>query len=1121
MKYMADCPVHFSQDEANGEIIEFDQRAWYRIENYDAMPAFFMTITNPDNLWMFISSSGGLTAGRINKDHALLPYTTDDKITESTAHSGPISRFIVTRSGKQQIWEAFSQSIHRSYSIKRNLYKSELGDSLIFEEENESLGLRYRVSWEMSPGFGIHRRCTLENTADSAVEIRVYDGIRNILPAGVTSQTQEAYSNLLDAYKRSEVAAPQKLGIYALSATLTDMAEPSESMMANTVWTYGLEDGKLLISDSQNEAFLRGAQIHDERDAKGQRGAAILHGAVSLEPAQKEIWGFVAEVDQDHCDIVALRSRLANEKDNLVSEVLEDIGKAQKQLWDILDRHDGMQSVGSPESSMHHKANVLFNLMRGGYFQDGNRIDRDSFLDFTQSWNRPVWEASAGTVESALPPEIGVEELRRFGRESGSPDLERMSYEYLPLTFSRRHGDPSRPWNQFSIRTRDRDGNALIGYQGNWRDIFQNWEALCMAEPEYFPSVIVKFLNATTIDGYNPYRISEHGVDWEIPEPDNPWSNIGYWSDHQIVYLSRLLEHCANYLPKELETLAGMESFVFADVPYRIADYAKLLENPYDSIHFDIERHEQLAELSEEIGADGRLLRDGSSGELHRAGFSEKLLILFLAKLANYVPGGGIWMNTQRPEWNDANNALAGWGLSMVTLSYLINYLHIFRGILEKTRAIELNGSTADWLEASMETISSRGEKAIGDPAERKKLMDDLGLAAERYRRHSYAGEFGKGKRKIDANTMSDFFAVCIDQFDKTVEGLLRDDGSFESYLVLKISGNDAEVLPLYPMLEGQVAGLSIKNQDPERVLSVLESLRNGPLYREDQHSYLLYPNRELPLFLEKNSVATDKLGELFSKDELSAIPSEILSRDIAGTWHFNGHYRNVKGLLKDAADLAPSIREKLASLYEETFNHREFTGRSGTFFAFEGLGSIYWHMVSKLLLAVQEQLIAAVDAGEDRQLIASIKEGYLDVRKGIGFMKGPAKYGAFPTDPYSHSPWGKGAKQPGMTGQVKEEVVARYAELGAVVEEGRIRFIPELILADQWRQDGSLEFSLCGVPVRIQQGDDNSTVVIPSGGKPAVTCDRDIDAELSAAVFRRNGEIESIRVEVDRKALI
>jgi hypothetical protein len=32
-------------------------------------------------------------------------------------------------------------------------------------------------------------------------------------------------------------------------------------------------------------------------------------------------------------------------------------------------------------------------------------------------------------------------------------------------------------------------------------------------------------------------------------------------------------------------------------------------------------------------------------------------------------------MNTQRPEWNDANNALVGKGLSVVTVAYLRRFI--------------------------------------------------------------------------------------------------------------------------------------------------------------------------------------------------------------------------------------------------------------------------------------------------------------------------------------------------------------------------------------------------------------------------------------------------------------
>ena len=71
--------------------------------------------------------------------------------------------------------------------------------------------------------------------------------------------------------------------------------------------------------------------------------------------------------------------------------------------------------------------------------------------------------------------------------------------------------------------------------------------------------------------------------------------------------------------------------------------------------------------------------------------------------------------------------------------------------------------------------------------------------------------------------------------------------------------------------------------------------------------------------------------------------------------------------------DLGPAVgrdAEALRALYRETFDHDAFTGRSWTFFGYEGLGCIYWHMVSKLVLAVQETTWRAVDAGEDAEVV-------------------------------------------------------------------------------------------------------------------------------------------------------
>ena len=119
-------------------------------------------------------------------------------------------------------------------------------------------------------------------------------------------------------------------------------------------------------------------------------------------------------------------------------------------------------------------------------------------------------------------------ELHTRVKALGSTDLIRLGYIYLPLTFSRRHGDPSRPWNKFAINIKKPDGSVRLDYEGNWRDIFQNWEALAYSYPEFVEGMIFTFLSATTADGYNPYRITRSGLDWEIPEPGNPWANIGY-----------------------------------------------------------------------------------------------------------------------------------------------------------------------------------------------------------------------------------------------------------------------------------------------------------------------------------------------------------------------------------------------------------------------------------------------------------------------------------------------------------------------------------------------------------------------------------------------------------------
>ena len=77
-----------NHQNAVGEQIHFNGELFYKISNVANMRPFFMSIVSPDNHWLFISSNGGITAGRKNSNFSLFPYYTDDKITESFDTTG-------------------------------------------------------------------------------------------------------------------------------------------------------------------------------------------------------------------------------------------------------------------------------------------------------------------------------------------------------------------------------------------------------------------------------------------------------------------------------------------------------------------------------------------------------------------------------------------------------------------------------------------------------------------------------------------------------------------------------------------------------------------------------------------------------------------------------------------------------------------------------------------------------------------------------------------------------------------------------------------------------------------------------------------------------------------------
>ncbi len=1134
-------PVKVNESAVKGEFVELEGERYYKISNVDRMPDFFISLVSASDQWMFISSNGSLSAGRKNAEGALFPYYSEDKIHDFKGRTGS-STLILLREGDQlKLWEPF-QGTPGVYAVRRNLYKNLFSNKLVFEEINEDLALTFRYTWYNSDRFGFVKRSALVNQGKRSRQVELLDGLQNILPASVNSGLQLSSSNLLDAYKRQELVPGTTLGLYRLSSVPSDTAEPSESLKVNTVWSEGLQNSTILLSSLQLDAFRSGYKLEQEHDIKATRGAYFVYSTLQLPAGKKQQWSMIAEVNQDAAGVAGLVELLKSEK-TPGELVLADIVESERELISLLASSDAMQKTEDELSTTRHLSNVLFNVMRGGIFMDNYQVPLADFMAFISKANSTILQDAERLLEKGETTISYSQLLKRAGSRK-SPVLIRLSYEYLALTFSRRHGDPSRPWNKFSIENRKEDGSRNLDYEGNWRDIFQNWEALSLSFPGYVESMISKFVNATTADGYNPYRITRNGIDWEVPDPSDPWSNIGYWGDHQIIYLLKFLEISASHHPGQLQKLLSSELFTYANVPYRIKAYRELLLDPQNTILFDHDLEKLILTRVETVGSDGRLIWNREEQVMH-VNLAEKLLATLLSKLSNFIPGAGIWMNTQRPEWNDANNALVGYGVSMVTTYYLRAFIQFCRELLTDSPQESL--MLSEELATFFSGMSSALELQLKDPDKMltekgmKRCMDQFGEAGSEFRQRIYQEGFSGKKTEISKAQLLNFFEFALSAIDSTISSNRREDHLYHAYNLIRVDGDRVQLRRLYEMLEGQVAVLSSGYLKVEESIKLLDSLKTGRLFREDQYSYILYPDRELPLFMEKNLIPAEEVDRSkLLKTLIQNSDGQILVQDVNGNFHFHSDFRNA-GFLEKALERLPEAysglleteRELILGIYEDIFDHQSFTGRSGTFYGYEGLGSIYWHMVSKLLLAVCETYFRAVEQGNSPEILGRLAAHYYEIRAGIGLNKDPEVYGAFPTDPYSHTPRNRGAQQPGMTGQVKEDIIARWGELGIQVREGRIRFNPVLLRRQEFLsapgefqyvdvqgekhreflEKDTLAFTYCQVPVLYHLSGEQKIILHLVDGAEVQIQGHCLDPTHSSKIFSRSGEI--VRAEI------
>ena len=197
--------------------------------------------------------------------------------------------------------------------------------------------------------------------------------------------------------------------------------------------------------------------------------------------------------------------------------------------------------------------------------------------------------------------------------------------------------------------------------------------------------------------------------------------------------------------------------------------------------------------------------------------------------------------------------------------------------------------------------------------------------------------------------------------------------------------------------------------------------------------------------------------------------------------------------------------------------------------------------MVSKLHLATQEVCLKSINDNDSTEVVSALISHYKEIGEGIGVHKTPDVYGAFPTDPYSHTPLHRGAQQPGMTGQVKEDILTRIGELGVKMNEGKLLFQPSIlnknefltneqevtfVLTDETLktlklEKGSLAFTVCQVPVVYKIATSNKIELHYANGNIEAIESLELDLEKSKKIFQRTGEIVQVIVAINEDFLI
>ncbi len=810
----------------------FDERNRYVIKNYQKKPtfsSFLPGIAGPMGvpLWCYYNNRGQAVCsfGARDRDHAIMEFSAAHSAYRDVSRRGFRTFAIIDGSFR----ELFTSSADMHIGA---------GEVEIVSEDDKlrASALYFGLPGERTPA--LVRILRIKNITQNTVNLSVLDGMPEVVCFGVNQDSLKNMPQLSKAWMRAE-NFDTGLTCFRVRASMEDAARVTEVKGCNfciakdetgallkpivqPTLVFG-EDTSLTVPEGFIEMGIDGLCAAPQF-AENCFPCCFLPKKCALEPeGEIIIYSLYGQAEE--------KSRAEALADKLSPEYFE---AKRKEAEDLVDEICSPASVktADPVFDEYCRLTYLDNVLRGGmpvFFEHGGK-------------KTPFY------------------------------------------IYSRKHGDPEREYNYFTV-----GGEYFAQGNGNFRDVNQNRRSDVLFAPKLRDLSIRTFFELIQTDGYNPlvitaasFKITSEGLR-ELLEsvPDGGKDNVrdllsanftpgrlamdledcgldrdkvleltaaavtnsesepdadfgeGYWCDHWTYNIDLIESYLAVYPECAEELMFGSPDYRWYEPRATVRPRAER----YVMTEGGLRQYNAVAMRN----PAGKWSKDRSGSEM-KSPLIEKMLLLCAIKTSTLDPAGmGIEMEGGKPGWYDALNGLPGLlGSSVAETCELLRYIRFTEKALNsRPGAVEIYAETAELLDQVSKIISTGTDlfarwEALNDLRESYREKTAAGFVGRKVfvERSKTAETLGILEKAVESgidNALNYCDGICPTYFTYDAEGLMQtDNGVFPTSL-------KPTVLPLF--LEGPVHWLKL-GDDISKKRETVEKIRRSGLYDEELKMY-------------------------------------------------------------------------------------------------------------------------------------------------------------------------------------------------------------------------------------------------------------------------------------------